>query len=889
MGSSPLARGLLRVQFGVGPLTRIIPARAGFTPSRAVPRAPDPDHPRSRGVYSGWRGLSFALRGSSPLARGLPSRFRVCVLFDGIIPARAGFTRVRDARHRPPANHPRSRGVYSICRQAGKTYTGSSPLARGLPVGFDVAPHGGRIIPARAGFTSTSRCTTTATSDHPRSRGVYPRPRPRTRPGGDHPRSRGVYEARRWGTPTNLGSSPLARGLRRLPDPPGRPAGIIPARAGFTLRLCCARRWSRDHPRSRGVYPEDARIMTADGGSSPLARGLHQPDGRYRGHGRIIPARAGFTTTCSTRSSSTPDHPRSRGVYSELLRDTLDAAGSSPLARGLRPVRRPGSPGRRIIPARAGFTRFVAFRVLVLWDHPRSRGVYGTTSVIGIKSSGSSPLARGLPPHTRWVCCPARIIPARAGFTCATHSIAQTARDHPRSRGVYCGCSAGGCGHRGSSPLARGLRRPAPGGPGQVRIIPARAGFTPASGAGRRGSLDHPRSRGVYPSSTNSAFGKSGSSPLARGLRSSCRRAGRQRRIIPARAGFTAEPEVVASEQPDHPRSRGVYDPAGPIREVLRGSSPLARGLPRSASTPPPRRRIIPARAGFTATGKPVLLYASDHPRSRGVYVVVPAGDHVPGERGIIPARAGFTCRSPPPGSYSWDHPRSRGVYGQLIGAAPDEPGSSPLARGLPCPRAPDPYSRGIIPARAGFTGPLRPTSAGFSDHPRSRGVYAPPREECRGGQGSSPLARGLHGAAARCTPRPRIIPARAGFTRPDRPLRRRRTDHPRSRGVYVRAPIFQAHPRGSSPLARGLRSGGSGPGRDRGIIPARAGFTGRGRSLKFPLGDHPRSRGVYSMASPTPTCSPGSSPLARGLRPRRPALLLAGRIIPARAGFTRT
>ena len=71
------------------------------------------------------------------------------------------------------------------------------------------------------------------------------------------------------------GSSPLARGL--LGDPPvevlaGR---IIPARAGFTTPGACSGGSGRDHPRSRGVYIVTGGQRGESYGSSPLARGLH--------------------------------------------------------------------------------------------------------------------------------------------------------------------------------------------------------------------------------------------------------------------------------------------------------------------------------------------------------------------------------------------------------------------------------------------------------------------------------------------------------------------------------------------------------------------------------------------------------------------------------------
>ena len=91
-GSSPLARGLHIspnfTTFG----TRIIPARAGFTQLLSERMHHERDHPRSRGVYAGWM-LGKSLRmGSSPLARGLLRHSAGYRSADGIIPARAGFT-----------------------------------------------------------------------------------------------------------------------------------------------------------------------------------------------------------------------------------------------------------------------------------------------------------------------------------------------------------------------------------------------------------------------------------------------------------------------------------------------------------------------------------------------------------------------------------------------------------------------------------------------------------------------------------------------------------------------------------------------------------------------------------------------------------------------------
>ena len=193
---------------------------------------------------------------------------------------------------------------------------------------------------------------------------------------------------------------------------------------------------------------------------------------------RIIPARAGFTKFATNTDVTQRDHPRSRGVYAQSSSPTGCSAGSSPLARGLPTIHSGQEPKLRIIPARAGFTSVVEESSPVGGDHPRSRGVYLPDGGGGRGGEGSSPLARGLRNH-----------------------LAQgrdRVRDHPRSRGVYWWTRAWIGFVRGSSPLARGLpRSPRPGRPCEG-IIPARAGFTLVEGGRLLRGQDHPRSRGVY-------------------------------------------------------------------------------------------------------------------------------------------------------------------------------------------------------------------------------------------------------------------------------------------------------------------------------------------------------------------------------------------------------
>ena len=214
-------------------------------------------------------------RGSSPLARGTrwPGfRQRLC---QGLIPARAGNTKVTVKSDSEDRAHPRSRGEHPERRYRKAPKPGSSPLARGTHVARLVHPAARGLIPARAGNTFLIRR---------RRNGI-----------GAHPRSRGEHRLATDSNGQYLGSSPLARGTRRLRGSAGHDRGLIPARAGNTYsdRFPC--KSGGAHPRSRGEHQKLGYPLGERSGSSPLARGTlgclpaHLP---YPG---LIPARAGNT------------------------------------------------------------------------------------------------------------------------------------------------------------------------------------------------------------------------------------------------------------------------------------------------------------------------------------------------------------------------------------------------------------------------------------------------------------------------------------------------------------------------------------------------------------------------------------------------------------------
>ena len=171
-----------------------------------------------------------------------------------------------------------------------------------------------------------------------------------------HPRSRGDHIGKAPGTASLTGSSPLARGPPRGSSAVTRPQGLIPARAGTTKILSVHSVTRRAHPRSRGDHKAIARVVSDERGSSPLARGpLHSPTKWQRTRG-LIPARAGTTTRSDRRPSRSRAHPRSRGDHADMALYNRAYWGSSPLARGPPQTRRRTSSSGGLIPARAGTT-----------------------------------------------------------------------------------------------------------------------------------------------------------------------------------------------------------------------------------------------------------------------------------------------------------------------------------------------------------------------------------------------------------------------------------------------------------------------------------------------------------------------------------------------------
>ena len=517
-GSSPRVRGKLRGQPKPASPHRIIPARAGQTLSSFLRMCWDSDHPRACGANASYGYRGGCLRGSSPRVRGKQREGAELRLSGRIIPARAGQTARRSTRRRTSPDHPRACGANAaigggilasdhpracgansssrcvadcstgsspragqtnstsnwMCGKAdhpracgansGLTYlvpsvAGSSPRVRGKRILGSLLRVGCRIIPARAGQTRCRRPVCSRCPDHPRACGANWH----TRAVAD-----GLY-----------GSSPRVRGKHVVEADGDSAIGIIPARAGQTRPPHTDWLSRPDHPRACGANYLTALIVFIAIGSSPRVRG--KPRGLAAGQrgGRIIPARAGQTVWGGQRGASRADHPRACGANSSASAVTVTLPGSSPRVRGKQRASRQPDEHVRIIPARAGQTRWCREYRIPKPDHPRACGANLSTS----SNSNSS----------------AWIIPARAGQTRMPKPTRRTIPDHPRACGANSSLAVLSCKAVGSSQRVRGKRSVRFGRSRVGRIIPARAGQTRRYLFSVPVSSDHPRACGANP------------------------------------------------------------------------------------------------------------------------------------------------------------------------------------------------------------------------------------------------------------------------------------------------------------------------------------------------------------------------------------------------------
>ena len=170
-GSSPHARGT--PQSGQRPecRPRFIPACAGNALSADAQGRPGTVHPRMRGERHTVFSSTVRLFGSSPHARGTLKIWQYGKYFFRFIPACAGNAVTGAASIGLNPVHPRMRGERKPQRTPVQGNAGSSPHARGTHGPEDRQPTRGRFIPACAGNAREGRRCRAVPAVHPRMRG----------------------------------------------------------------------------------------------------------------------------------------------------------------------------------------------------------------------------------------------------------------------------------------------------------------------------------------------------------------------------------------------------------------------------------------------------------------------------------------------------------------------------------------------------------------------------------------------------------------------------------------------------------------------------------------------------------------------------------------------
>ena len=239
------------------------------------------------------------------------------------------------------------------------------------------------------------------------------------------------------------------------------------------------------------------------------------------------------------------------------------------------------------------------------------------------RNNGSSPQARGTLPPMAIATLEDRFIPAGAGNTKPSRRCPLSYPVHPRRRGEHSLDFAEWIRGNGSSPQARGTQQQHPNHRRQHRFIPAGAGNTCAPQFGSIMGAVHPRRRGEHRTTVHGNVCVAGSSPQARGTPKSNANASNRTRFIPAGAGNTRLRRQRSYRCMVHPRRRGEHAGAKVQVYALNGSSPQARGTPAMDAIRRQIARFIPAGAGNTAPRRGGRGLTTVHPRRRGEHICV--------------------------------------------------------------------------------------------------------------------------------------------------------------------------------------------------------------------------------------------------------------------------
>ena len=230
-----------------------------------------------------------------------------------------------------------------------------------------------------------------------------------------HPRACGEQIDHSVYYPSHYGSSPRVRGTGRQTDQLGGEYRVIPARAGNSSSVSSRTSPSTGHPRACGEQHACPMCKPSWSGSSPRVRGTGQPMPSGHRRSRVIPARAGNSASGTPTTTSPSGHPRACGEQFVAAPTVTPLPGSSPRVRGTVGSGPQGPPRRRVIPARAGNREGPPSKRWRKAGHPRACGEQGFHPHSASSYSGSSPRVRGTAQLAGAAAKSRRVIPARAG------------------------------------------------------------------------------------------------------------------------------------------------------------------------------------------------------------------------------------------------------------------------------------------------------------------------------------------------------------------------------------------------------------------------------------------------------------------------------------------
>ena len=210
--------------------------------------------------------------------------------------------------------HPRLHGENVPGGASGHLAPGTSPPARGKPLGVAAQGRNARNIPACTGKTSTGQGSPSQVTEHPRLHG-----------------ENGLSQLL---LAQHHGTSPPARGKLGRVNLPGVMGRNIPACTGKTSRKFRRSQQAAEHPRLHGENEPLLQVRCRHRGTSPPARGKREQHAHGLPHERNIPACTGKTWSTTSLSKHSAEHPRLHGENRSGGPSKRTPCGTSPPARG---------------------------------------------------------------------------------------------------------------------------------------------------------------------------------------------------------------------------------------------------------------------------------------------------------------------------------------------------------------------------------------------------------------------------------------------------------------------------------------------------------------------------------------------------------------------------